>query len=377
MKALYMTIITGLGIAGTVVVALVFASFWPNPSGSNMALDGIDLQYKAGDMVQPVLRFSNQSQGCNTPKITLLNATNRSQAIYNVTAKYVTCNNHFGTDFYAGVNEDWIINHPQKYVIVGSVGSKSVEKEFLVYPNPDHPKLYTDIQVVGPHAYLADHPMNFTIWVKAYGIVNGGEEPDVTIYNNTGSKIWQTHVGVILCCVPELGQINRNFTSSELGNEEGQINGPPVMEKPGEYAMTVSYNKKTISERFTVLSYSNFLLPYNKEINVTHSDGTFSGFTINYTISGDGNKLLAAKIDTSKSLTLSLATPNNGTLAVIVPRALIDSKNAYDNQDAQFIVLMDGKEVKYTEIKSITARIITIPFTDGAEKIEIIAPASI
>ena len=60
-----------------------------------------------------------------------------------------------------------------------------------------------------------------------------------------------------------------------------------------------------------------------------------------------------------------------------IPRALLDSKSAYSNQDAKFIVLVDKQEVKYKETTSITARTLTIPFDFGAKEIEIIATTSI
>lgn len=107
-------------------------------------------------------------------------------------------------------------------------------------------------------------------------------------------------------------------------------------------------------------------------INVTNTN-----FTLNYNVSGN-NKLLDANMDShTESLVLSMYASSNGTLSISIPRALLDSKSPYSNQDTKFIILIDKQEVKYTETTSITARILTIPFELGAKKIEITAPMNI
>jgi len=98
---------------------------------------------------------------------------------------------------------------------------------------------------------------------------------------------------------------------------------------------------------------------------------TNTNFTINYSIAGKGT-ILDAKMDArSTSLILSLNMTSNGTLTVSIPRELLDSKE--NNQDTQFIVLVDGQEVKYVETTSMIVRTPTIPFESGSEKIQIIA----
>lgn len=99
-----------------------------------------------------------------------------------------------------------------------------------------------------------------------------------------------------------------------------------------------------------------------------------TNFTINYDITGN-NKLIDANMYAQKtSLVLSLHTSSNGTLSVSIPRVLLDS-NLYP--DTHFIVLVDKKEVNFTETVSLTARTLIIPFEYGAETMEIIAPQRI
>lgn len=111
---------------------------------------------------------------------------------------------------------------------------------------------------------------------------------------------------------------------------------------------------------------------------VQENNGTFTGFSINYTITGGYNEIVNATLEEKQnSLVLSLESSTNGTLTVIVPRALLDSKSAYSNQDTQFIVLINGQEIKYKETTSMNARALTMPFELGAKKIEIISTTGI
>jgi len=108
---------------------------------------------------------------------------------------------------------------------------------------------------------------------------------------------------------------------------------------------------------------------YPFSINVANTN-----FTLNYNISGN-NKLIDANMYAQKtSLVLSMHTSSNGTLSVSIPRTLLDS-NLYP--DTRFIVLVDKKEVNFTETVSLTARTLVIPFEYGAETMEIIAPQRI
>jgi len=102
-----------------------------------------------------------------------------------------------------------------------------------------------------------------------------------------------------------------------------------------------------------------------------------TNFTINYDITGN-NKLLDAHSDVnSKTLILSLKTMSNGTLTIVLPRTLIDSRIT-EQQDDKFFVLMDGQETDYTEIKTTNAtRTLNIHFMQGIAKIEIIGTNAI
>ena len=104
-------------------------------------------------------------------------------------------------------------------------------------------------------------------------------------------------------------------------------------------------------------------------LQVLEGNGTFAGFKINYTITGNGSMLGASLDRHAQELTLSLKTQSRSTLKVTIPRALLDAR--INNQDAQFIVLVNGIEWHYTETKTSADRTLTITFNAGATKIEI------
>jgi hypothetical protein len=108
-------------------------------------------------------------------------------------------------------------------------------------------------------------------------------------------------------------------------------------------------------------------------IPVMSSNGTRTGFALNYTITGNYNRLVNATIDAKTTyILLGLDAQNNGTMTVTIPRNLLDAKTA-SGQDDQFVILGNGQEINYKQIRStITDRTLTIPFASDISQIEII-----
>lgn len=104
-----------------------------------------------------------------------------------------------------------------------------------------------------------------------------------------------------------------------------------------------------------------------------------STYDIPYIMRGWTNKLMYITANTTQnSLEVFVeSTAQKGEITLTIPRALLDSKNAYSHQDSKFVILVDKQEIKYTETTSITARTLTIPFDFGAKEIEIIATTGI
>jgi len=91
---------------------------------------------------------------------------------------------------------------------------------------------------------------------------------------------------------------------------------------------------------------------------------------LNYSI--DGAELISiTKIPDENTLNIVLGDTLGGSLEISIPRDLIDAKMG-EKIDDQFFVFVDQTEVPYTEIVDENTRILTIPFEEGAQVIEII-----
>jgi predicted secreted protein with PEFG-CTERM motif len=92
-------------------------------------------------------------------------------------------------------------------------------------------------------------------------------------------------------------------------------------------------------------------------------------YNVNYTITGATvNDMLVNTHETS--LVILLNSTNDGSLIIDLPRTLIDAK--YGASDDQFIVLVDDTYTDFHENKTSTDRTLSIAFTNGTERIEII-----
>ena len=79
----------------------------------------------------------------------------------------------------------------------------------------------------------------------------------------------------------------------------------------------------------------------------------------------------------TKSLMINMTAPESGTLSITMPRSIIDSKSSWDaDMDDIFLISLDGEEIEHVEESYQTdisdSRMITIPFHQGSEVIEII-----
>lgn len=104
--------------------------------------------------------------------------------------------------------------------------------------------------------------------------------------------------------------------------------------------------------------------------STTVSDVTVNGTTyhVPYVLRGHGNKMLEMDANVTMGyLVMHVdSTADKGEITVIIPKALLDPQNH------DFVVLVDGVEVKYTEVVTQTASTLTIPFGFGAKEIEVI-----
>jgi hypothetical protein len=97
-------------------------------------------------------------------------------------------------------------------------------------------------------------------------------------------------------------------------------------------------------------------------------------YEIPYKTTGWRNKVLNMTLDKeSNSLVVTLQTKNKGEFTATIPNGLIDDKVGVTQNDVLIFILVDGEEVAIqSEKKTDNGWTITIPFPEGAKKIEII-----
>jgi predicted secreted protein with PEFG-CTERM motif len=107
-------------------------------------------------------------------------------------------------------------------------------------------------------------------------------------------------------------------------------------------------------------------------INVTNSAGQLVTDVKYGIINGTVNNIVVSPSD--DTVDISVTTTDNGTLAITLPRTLIDA--TVNGQDNQFFVLVDGQNVDFQESKTATDRTLTISFPDGASDIAIVGTSA-
>ena len=115
---------------------------------------------------------------------------------------------------------------------------------------------------------------------------------------------------------------------------------------------------------FKLEHQEGFQTPLRSPITVEDTN-----YELTYAISG--GEIIQVSPDTdARSLIIQIDSISNGTLAIKLPREVLDAK--FDEEDDDFIVVVDGLDVNFDEAKTGNERTITIEFPDGTEVIEII-----
>ena len=146
------------------------------------------------------------------------------------------------------------------------------------------------------------------------------------------------------------------------------VAGGGLWKAAGTYKVKVQYGGENRANEITFEfgGSSGGSIPGKK----VHVEGT--EFDVSYSITG--GKVLGITSDVeAKSLIISIETTSDGSLTITLPRELIDAKIGID--DDNFFVLIDGEEsgdVTEDPTTATSPRTLTIPFSDGAEEIEII-----
>ena len=107
-----------------------------------------------------------------------------------------------------------------------------------------------------------------------------------------------------------------------------------------------------------------FQTPLKEPIKIQGTD-----FELTYAISGGVITQVFPDAE-AKSLIVQIDSISNGTLAIKLPREVIDAK--FGEEDDDFFVVLDGVEVDFDETKTGNERTITVEYPEGTEEIEII-----
>ena len=93
-------------------------------------------------------------------------------------------------------------------------------------------------------------------------------------------------------------------------------------------------------------------------------------YCIPYVVDGTAT-VVSGTLDTAaKSLIVDIKADTAGTISLEIPRSILDANTMFS--EVSFVVLVDSEEVKSIEKSTSISRTVTIPFSAGAEKIEII-----
>jgi len=144
--------------------------------------------------------------------------------------------------------------------------------------------------------------------------------------------------------------------------------GGPIWTSSGEYTVIVQYGSVSRTAE-TTFSFGagdggpTTPPPAGPSVDV-------GGFQVGYEITGGTVDGIQEDFE-SHSLIISITATDDGTLTIILPRAVIDTK--LNGDDDVFFVLIDGEEVDADEIETTDShRTLRIDFPVGSEEIEII-----
>ena len=163
--------------------------------------------------------------------------------------------------------------------------------------------------------------------------------------------------------VPELiSQDKDEFVIEQF--EEGLISESEFKERLAE----LGYDPEEVRQAQALIGklehQEGFQTPLKEPVNVQGTD-----IELTYAISGGVINQVFPDTE-AKSLIVQIDSISNGTLAIKIPREVLDAK--FGDEDDDFFVILDGLEINFDETKTGNERTITIEFPEGTEEIEII-----
>ena len=167
--------------------------------------------------------------------------------------------------------------------------------------------------------------------------------------------------------------------------------GGKLMKTEGSYTIKVQYREQSATTSFefggVVNTSSNTLEDILVEDSIIEDSLIEDTIIINSVVTSttitvqDSTDLVGYEITNAKllniipdmdavSLLVYIEAINDGSITLTIPRSVLDA--TINNGDDEFFVLVDGEEVDFEEITTLTDRTLTISFNAGTEQIEII-----
>ena len=206
-----------------------------------------------------------------------------------------------------------------------------------------------------------------------------GEIKNIALGNQLSIVIQAPNGNIVALDQITVGSDKQFSTEIKLGGK--------LMKEEGTYTIKVTQDKNnqvTTSFEFGGVSSSNELEELDIIIDspITATTVTATTVTATTVTVQDSTDLISYEITNgkiinvitdmdAKSLLIDIEAWDDGSITLTIPRSVLDAK-INDGDDDEFFVLVDGEEVDFEEITTLTDRTLTIEFSAGAEQIEII-----
>jgi predicted secreted protein with PEFG-CTERM motif len=203
-----------------------------------------------------------------------------------------------------------------------------------------------------------------------------GEIKNIALGNQLSIVIQAPNGNIVALDQITVGSDKQFSTEIKLGGK--------LMKEEGTYTIKVTQDKNnqvTTSFEFGGGSSSNELdIIIDSSITATTVTATTVTATtvtvqdsidlISYEITNGKIINIMTDMD-AKSLLIDIEAWDDGSITLTIPRSVLDAK-INDGDDDEFFVLVDGEEVDFEEITTLTDRTLIIEFSAGTETIEII-----
>ena len=201
-----------------------------------------------------------------------------------------------------------------------------------------------------------------------------GEIKNIALGNQLSIVIQAPNGNIVALDQITVGSDKQFSTEIKLGGK--------LMKEEGTYTIKVTQDKNnqvTTSFEFGGVSSSNELEELDIIIDLPITATTVTATTVTVQDSTDlisyeitNGKIINIMTDIdAKSLLINIEAWDAGSITLTIPRSVLDAK-INDGDDDEFFVLVDGEEVDFEEIATLTDRTLTIEFLAGSEQIEII-----